>query len=1406
MGRQISCGFGTGRAVERRIFWAGVLFLLVGLSAGCKPTEEASSGNASAPSNSGQDRAVHSPIALAKPQWEPLPQGLDVISSSPAAQSGQKRNRANLGSLQVAGDRGEFRPLSFESLDVEVRIVGRLARTRVTQVFRNHLHRQTEGKYEFQLPEGAAISRLAMDVEGKMMEGELVGRHRARQIYDSIVRRKKDPALLEWLGNNRFSTHIFPIPARGTKTVVMTYEQLLPRDYKTLSYQYRLPHLEEDARGSSIDTFRFSLQTAESTSKLEVSGYPAQLVQRKDHVEATIEGTSFRLQGPIGVQIELADPYARQEVTAKVDEHFYFVTDVVPRLPTGAARELRPLVVVLDTSAGIGHRELVRAVQFVDALLKDWPKDLPVQVVHGDVGAHTCLESPQTGQGAQLRKCLAGLSSGGATNLEQLSLRAVEEVRKLSQPASVLWLTDGVASTGERDQDILRQQMLAPATDKGAHIYTASVGPQAVEDFLRDVAQKGQGQLLRLEPNEPTTALIEAITAMMKQEVWTDVVVEDLVGNLKGLSPSAPLHLVPGASVAVLGMISPEHSAGNEVRLALQGMFRGKPHREVIAFSPDKFSQAGPYRVIHDFWARALIDTQMRQQATRETVVKTSLEHGVMSPFTSFLVLENEAAYQRFQVDRRKQEELQRDRQTAQDSGGQQGGKEEETEEEIAQVQKQQTNLSKSGDELQKLLGNSGGDGKVPEPREPAPDLPGLMNSVGGNGINVESLVKLQGLKGSQHGEGIGLGGLGVVGTGRGGGGFGWGGAGRDGFGLGSGYGRSPGALSQRSRQTPRVVAGRPLVQGSLDKEIIRRVVRRHRREVRYCYEQELIKDPYLQGKVTVSFVIQTSGRVTSSVVKSSTLRNNRVERCVVGKIRRWVFPEPKGGGLVRVTYPFVFAHGGDVTLPKERIQFLEKNKSKLQEHEKKELFSLYNRTQKKKRALAWLGEVSKDWPEETRHISTLAWTQSLSQDALFQPIRNKAISQILTKPVLSPQDFSAIVQYYQNTKDFEGLARALRARRVPPGIGNKVLYELVSADKVEQAQSLSESWFSKHVYNAQEQSEMLLMPAHERAKAGALNALYLQAATELIQKGNREKWRLDLLVWFAKNDAKNAPNAVAAGVLACRSFSRLEALDFCLHFLPQLAHPESDAHKLLLEKHRTALLQRFRAEDYGNAHIITALATHRLELGQSDQAWRLMSELVEFAPYDVDTRLLYARELAKHQRALESCAQFGAAIQLAPRQRQIFREVMKLRRAHPNHKEGIERCLTESVSDLPVRRDISMVLTWDDPRADIDLHVYEPEGEHVWFQHLQSRHGGFLYYDITDGFGPEIYTLGAAPKGEYDIKLVYYSGAAEEVRGTLTILRDAGAPNETREAIPFVLSLSRKGFETDLKKWTLSK
>jgi TonB family protein len=190
------------------------------------------------------------------------------------------------------------------------------------------------------------------------------------------------------------------------------------------------------------------------------------------------------------------------------------------------------------------------------------------------------------------------------------------------------------------------------------------------------------------------------------------------------------------------------------------------------------------------------------------------------------------------------------------------------------------------------------------------------FSSIFGYGIAAGDAEKdvLGNLTAANIGDGYGAGGWNVTGTGNGGGGTGLGTIGIGNYNtLGRGYGHGPtiGGLARKQHTKIRdVIPGVVTTKGSLDKEIIRRIVRVHMNEVKYCYDQELVRNKGLEGRVSVRFVISGAGQVISSLVQSTTMNNLRVESCVLNAVKRWSFPKPDNAGIAIVSYPFNFVAG----------------------------------------------------------------------------------------------------------------------------------------------------------------------------------------------------------------------------------------------------------------------------------------------------------------------------------------------------------------------------------------------------------------------------------------------------------------------------------------------------------------
>ncbi|MBA3804350.1 MAG: hypothetical protein H0X14_01365, partial [Acidobacteria bacterium] len=130
--------------------------------------------------------------------------------------------------------------LPIKSIKIETKINAQVATTHIEQIFRNDTDATLEGTYFFPIPEAASISEFAIWDGDRRLVGEVRSREEARRIYDEIVRRKRDPGLLEYAGKDLFQASIFPIPPHSDKKLELTYTQVLRAESGTVAYRYPL--------------------------------------------------------------------------------------------------------------------------------------------------------------------------------------------------------------------------------------------------------------------------------------------------------------------------------------------------------------------------------------------------------------------------------------------------------------------------------------------------------------------------------------------------------------------------------------------------------------------------------------------------------------------------------------------------------------------------------------------------------------------------------------------------------------------------------------------------------------------------------------------------------------------------------------------------------------------------------------------------------------------------------------------------------------------------------------------------------------------------------------------------------------------------------------------------------------
>src|SRR5450432_926720 len=180
-----------------------------------------------------------------------------------------------------------FAPLEVSSHHVEVKIDGQVATTSIDQEFYNPNDQRLEGIYMFPVPKGAHVDKFSMEIGGKMTEAELLPADKARAIYEDIVRKMRDPALLEYAGRDLFKVRVFPLEPHSRKPIKITYTELLRSDTGSVTYSYPLSTEKFSARPIKGVTLKVSLKSQQPLTSIYSPTHKVE-INREDATHAVI--------------------------------------------------------------------------------------------------------------------------------------------------------------------------------------------------------------------------------------------------------------------------------------------------------------------------------------------------------------------------------------------------------------------------------------------------------------------------------------------------------------------------------------------------------------------------------------------------------------------------------------------------------------------------------------------------------------------------------------------------------------------------------------------------------------------------------------------------------------------------------------------------------------------------------------------------------------------------------------------------------------------------------------------------------------------------------------------------------------------------------------------------------------
>jgi hypothetical protein len=553
------------------------------------------------------------------------------------------------GALVAVDPDGQEAKLSLRKYHIDVSVEDGFARTTIDQTYFNHTASRLEGTFYFPLPPDASLSRLAMYVDGKRMEGGMVERDFGRQVYEKIVTSQRDPALLEWVDGSTFKMRVFPLEARQEKRVILSYVQKLPSLDEQQTYRFPAGHSLETVRDWS---FHARVKGGANSFGWECATH--RLKSHKDGPDLLLDVAEKDTRPNRDVVLTLADTSVANTPFDESVRFSSFEQDGQQYLmlryrPALANENLKSEIsnrnwVFLFESSGDRDPLLARTqIEVIRGLLANAEPDDTFAVLTAGTRVHAFADKPRPVTPENVQAAMTFLEGShlvGALDLGR-ALAEAEPFLKAGKDAYLVHVGSGVAAMGERRDDVLAKRLPA-----GVRYVGVGVGRRWNRALMKQAAERSGGYFTQINPDEPVAWRAFDLAATLNTPRLLDVTVTDKAAKATFLSFSNMV--AQGEELCAVARVG-EGAALPEM-VAVRGRLNG------AAFARDLPVKGVTTNVGHlpRTWAKLEIERLLAEDAlkNKEAVVGLSKSMYVMTPFTSLLVLENEEMYEQYKVDR----------------------------------------------------------------------------------------------------------------------------------------------------------------------------------------------------------------------------------------------------------------------------------------------------------------------------------------------------------------------------------------------------------------------------------------------------------------------------------------------------------------------------------------------------------------------------------------------------------------------------------------------------------------------------------------------------------------------------------------------------------------------------------
>jgi len=539
--------------------------------------------------------------------------------------------------------------LELKELKADVAIDHGSAITTLDQVFYNPTAHQLQGEYMFPLPKEVAVQQFSMFIDGKEVKGELLDAKKAREIYEDIVRRFLDPALLEFSEQGLARMRIFPIQPHSEVRIKLVYQHALPEDNRTMEYTLPFSNTRQKVKTAAI---RVKIKSADPLKAI-YSPTHAVDVNRSDDQEATA-GMEIE-DSALGMPFQLFFQTARNILDASLlafresgEPGGFFSVNLSPGYADQASIAEKDVIFIFDASgsmAGDKMEQARKALQFcIDKL---GPKD-GFNIVRFSTEAGKLFDKITEAQPANKAKALEyvkKMEAIGGTNVEeafQLSLQNLGD--RSGRPLFLLFFTDGKPTIGETQIEPLLKR-IDEFGIKGTRVFTIGIGTELNAQLLDRLTEQTRGYRIYVGANEDIEQKVSDFYLKIAYPVLTDIEWKvDGSAKVMDVYPKKLPDLFRGESLALFG----RYEGKGAGKLKLSGKMNGK---EVsYSFDLDFPEEDTRNAFLPPLWGTRAVGYLLEQirlhgesKELVDEVVRLAKKYGIITPYTSYLILEDEA-------------------------------------------------------------------------------------------------------------------------------------------------------------------------------------------------------------------------------------------------------------------------------------------------------------------------------------------------------------------------------------------------------------------------------------------------------------------------------------------------------------------------------------------------------------------------------------------------------------------------------------------------------------------------------------------------------------------------------------------------------------------------------------------